>query len=151
MEEVASSTNLQVRDTFSRLLRYLRPLFHLHETPTPKRTQYEGCGTPPCGVIAPDWLQSPLPELDLSPINGIGASPERLVIAVQKLKPFLPTGYELLAHGDLEITGQLPIDAGGFADVWAGEWNGTLVAIKSYRCYSSSNCLPVYLVSGNTT
>jgi hypothetical protein len=72
---------------------------------------------------------------------------EHLVDVVHNLKPFLPNGCEMLGQGDLKITGSHPIGAGGFADIWVGKrGNGTKVAIKSYRYYSSSNCLPIYSV-----
>ena len=88
------------------------------------------------------------PEIDLSSLNNPGTPPEHLVDAVQNLGPFLPTGCELLGQGDLKIVGSSPVDAGGFADIWVGEMDdGTKVAIKSYRYYSSSSCLPTYLVS----
>lgn len=75
-------------------------------------------------------------------------NPEHLVGAVHNLKPFLPSGCEILGHGDLKITGSRPVDAGGFADIWVGERDdGTKVAIKSHRCYSSSSCSPIYSVS----
>ena len=77
-----------------------------------------------------------------------GTLPEELVDAVHHLKPFLPIGCEFLGQDDLKIVGPYPIDAGGLADVWAGEkTDGTRLAIKSHRCYSSSSHLPVYLVS----
>jgi len=78
--------------------------------------------------------------------------PEHLIDAVRNLKPFLPIGYGMLGQGDLKILGSYPVDASGFADVWIGELNdGTAVAIKSLRYYSSSSRLPVYLVSGSAT
>jgi len=53
-----------------------------------------------------------------------------------------------MGQGDLKVTGSRPIDAGGFADIWVGERDdGTKVAIKSQRYYSSSSCLPIYSVS----
>jgi len=88
------------------------------------------------------------PEINFSLANNTGTPPEHLVDAVRNLRPFLPIGCELLGEGDLKFVGSTPIDAGGFADVWVGErGDGTKAAIKSYRYYSSSSCLPTYLVS----
>ena len=103
---------------------------------------------PSCTVDTLDHSLSLPPEIDLSPMNNPGTPPEHLVDAVRNLGPFLPAGCELLGQGDLKIIGSCPIDAGGFADIWVGERDdGTKVAIKSYRYYSSSSCLPIYLVS----
>lgn len=87
------------------------------------------------------------PELDFSPMGNPGASPESLVDAVWNLKLSLSNRCRLLEQKDLKIVGICPIDAGGFADVWVGEVNGTTAAVKSYRCYTSSTCLPTFLVS----
>ncbi|KAF9646912.1 kinase-like protein [Thelephora ganbajun] len=79
-------------------------------------------------------------------MNDPGTPPEQLVDAVRNLSPFLLNGSEMLGQEDLKITGPHPINAGGFANVWVGERNdGTTVAIKSYRYYASSSCLPIYL------
>jgi hypothetical protein len=96
----------------------------------------------------PDQSQFLPPEIELSPMSDPGTPPEHIVDIVHKLKPFLPSGCGLLGQGDLKITGLCPIDVGGFAEVWVGETNdGTRVAIKVHRYYSSSSCLPVCLVS----
>lgn len=135
--------------TFSRLLVHLRLLFHPQGTSPPRGAQHEWCDEPSCTTCLPDQSQSLPPEINLSPMINPGAPPEHLVNAVEDLKSFLPVGCDLLGQGDLKIIGSRPIDAGGFADVWLGEMNdGTVVAIKSHRYYSSSSCLPMYLVSG---
>ena len=140
--------SFHARDAFPRLLVYLHLLFHLRGTPTSRDAHHDRCDMPSCTVDALDHSLSLPPEIDLSPMNSPGIPPEHLVDAVRNLGPFLPTGCELLGQGDLKITGSGPIDAGGFADIWVGERDdGTKVAIKSYRYYSSSTCLPTYLVS----
>ncbi|KAF9646932.1 kinase-like protein [Thelephora ganbajun] len=99
-----------------------------------------------CDVDAPDKPQSLPSEIVLSPMYNPGTPPEYLVDAVWHLKPFLPVGCGLLGQRDLKIVGSCPVDAGGFSDLWVGERNdGTVVAVKSYRYYSSSSCLPIYL------
>jgi len=139
---------LYARDTFSRLLLYIRLSFHSRQTSPSRSTQREWCSVPSCAVDTPDQSQSLPPEIDLSPFTDPGTPPEHLVDAVRRLEPSLPIGCELLGHGDLKIVGSHPIDAGRFADVWVGEMNdGTTVAIKSLRYYSSSSCLPICLVS----
>ena len=139
---------LHTRDIFPRLLIYLRLLFHLQGTPPSRDAQHDRCGISSRVVDPLDHSLSLPSEIDLSSLNNPGTPPEHLVDAVQNLGPFLPIGCELLGQGDLKIVGSSPVDAGGFADVWVGEMDdGTKVAIKSYRYYSSSSCLPTYLVS----
>jgi len=136
------------RDIFPRLLMYLRLLFHPQGTPPFRDAQHDRCGMTSRAVDPLGHLLSLLSEIDLSSLSDPGTPPEHLVDAVRNLGPFLPTGCELLGQGDLKIVGSTPVDAGGFADIWAGERDdGTKVAIKSYRYYSSSSCLPTYLVS----
>lgn len=143
-----ASKNLprRLRSTFSRILKYPPLLFHPHWN-SPRGVQHEPYGVSSCDIFEVGRLQSLQQELDLSLMNDLTTSPERLVHAVQSLKPFLPTGCELLGQGDLNIMGSRPVDAGGFADVWVGERNGVTVAIKSYRYYASSGRLHIYLVS----
>ena len=73
---------------------------------------------------------------------------EHLVELVGHLRLLLPGGCEWLGQGALEVVGEHPVGAGGVADVWVGKMGGRKVAIKVYRCYSSSNYLPTYVVSG---
>ena len=80
-------------------------------------------------------------------MSNPGTPPNSLVSCVRHLEEFLPDGCQLLGPDDLKITGSVPVDAGGLADVWIGEKNGTTVAIKSFRYYVSQSPLPVYLVS----
>ena len=136
-----------VGEAFPRLLLYLRLLFHPRGT-SPTGVQHEQCGMSSHAVDVLDYSLSLPSEVDLSSMANPGTPPEHLVDAVRNLGPFLPIECELLGQGDLKIVGSHPIDAGGFADVWVGEmYDGTKVAIKSHRHYSSSSCLPVYLVS----
>jgi len=142
---VSNCLPFYARSAVSRFPLYPRSPFHPHGTPPSRGGRHERCGF---SCVVDTQYQSLPPEIDLSPMNNPGTPPETLIDAVRNLKPFLPSGYELLGQGDLKITSSYPIDAGGFADVWVGEMNdGTTVAIKSHRYYSSSSCLPVYLVS----
>lgn len=59
----------------------------------------------------------------------------------------LPAGYERLEQEVLEIVGRFPASAGGTADVLEGRIGDRRVAIKSYRCYLSSDRLLTYVVS----
>ena len=70
-----------------------------------------------------------------------------LVDPVGLLWSFLPPGCRRLGQQDLNIVGTYPIDAGGFADVWAGEMGDQRVAIKSYRHCESTGCALVCMVS----
>jgi hypothetical protein len=51
-----------------------------------------------------------------------------------------------LQQGALEVVEEFPIDGGSVADVLVGMMGNHKVAIKSYRCYSSSDRLPTYVV-----
>lgn len=130
-----------------RSLSYLYRLFHPHETLPLGCVQHDGSEIHLCIAEEPVQLESLLPDIDLSTIANPIALPEDLVDAVRDLKPFLPIGCEFLGPGDVTIVGTRPINADGFADVWAGKRNnGTVVAIKSHRYHSSSSCLPIYSV-----
>ena len=124
------------------------PLSNLHGTSFPRGGMRTPCAAASQTISMPDELQSLPPGIDLSPIYNPVTSSQLLVDTVQRSEPFLPAGCELLREEDVEVIGPYPIDAGGHADVWVGRRNdGTMVAIKSHRCYSSSSCLPVFLVS----
>ena len=139
---------LRAKDALPRLFIHLHLLFYPQGTHPSRSTQHDQCGMLSGTADGLDHSLSLPPEIDLSPVNNTGTPPEHLVDAVRNLRPFLPTGCELLGEGDLKVVGSSPIDAGGFADVWVGERDdGTKVAIKLYRYYSSSSCLPTYLVS----
>ena len=136
------------RDNFSRLLVYLRLLVHPQGASPSRGVQDERRGMVSQTAGALDHSLSFPPEVDLSAITDPGTPPEYLVAAVWNLQPLLPIDCEMFGQDDLCIVGSHPIDAGGFADVRVGKMNdGTTVAIKSYRYYSSSSCLPVYMVS----
>ena len=132
------------RCPLSRLLKNLRLPLHLHWGFPSRRAPHKQCNAPAHSLR---FLSQ---ELDFLPSNDHSTPPKSLVDAVRNLKRSLPTGCELLGQGDLEIIGPLPIAAGGSADVWIGERNGTTVVVKAYRYYASSSCLPVYLVSGES-
>ena len=127
---------------------HLCRLSHSHEVSPPRDEHNDGSNTQPRPAEAPVQLESLSLEIDSSPTDNSGTPPENLADAIRRLKPFLPAGCKLLGQGDLKVVGSRPIDAGGFADIWAGEMNdGTAVVIKSPRCHSSSSCLPAYSVS----
>ena len=137
-----------IREAFPRLLLHLRLSFHPQRIPPLTGAQHERCDVPSHAADILDHSLSLPSEVDLSSMNNSGIPPKHLVDTVHSLGPFLPIDCELLGQGDLKIIGSHPIDAGGFADIWVGErCDGTKVAIKSHRHYSSSSCLPVYLVS----
>ena len=134
-------------DAVPRLLLYLRMLFRPKGTPS-RGTRHDQYPMPSRAVNASDHSPSLPPEINLSPTNNSSTSSEHFVDAVHSLRSFLPDECEMLGQGDLKIFSSCPINAGGFTDVWVGERDdGTKVAIKSYRYYSSSSCLPIYLVS----
>jgi hypothetical protein len=55
--------------------------------------------------------------IDYSPTVDI----DTLINMAGRLRPSLPANCLWLGEGDLEVVGVPPIDAGGFADAWAGE------------------------------
>ena len=123
---------LRPKDSFSRLLTSIRLLFH-------PRALLEGVDASTSRTISvPDQLL---------PIDS-GMLYEHLVDLVHHLQSLLPGSCEWLEQGALEFVGEHPVDAGGVADIWVGEMdNRRKVAIKAYRCYSSSNNFPTYVVS----
>ena len=150
MSTVMSSKHLppHLGEAFPRLLLDFRLFLHPQRIPPLTGAHHEWYDVPSRAVDVLDHLLSLSSEVDLSSMANPGTPPDHLVDAVHNLGPFLPIECELLGHGDLKIVGPHPINAGGFADVWIGErCDGTKVAIKSHRHYSSSSCLPVYLVS----
>lgn len=124
-----------------------RSSFYIDRNPPPRIPQHESSDTGSWDVAAlASQLQALQLGIDSSLTSNPSTPPEHRII--QHLKPFLPVECELLGQGDVKIVGSFPIDAGGFADVWVGERNdGTVVAIKSHRYYSSSSWLPMYFVS----
>lgn len=89
----------------------------------------------------PPEIRRPLPRLDP------GLLCEHLVDLVYHLQSLVPTNCRWLKEGALEFVGERPVDAGGIADVWIGMMGGRKVAIKSYRCNSSSDYMPIYVVN----
>jgi hypothetical protein len=139
---------LRAGDAFLRLLLYPALFFRGQGASHSRDTHHGLYRMPSLSVDSLDHSLSLLPEVDLSPMNDPSTPSEDLVDAVHNLKPFLPSGCEIMGQGDLKIAGSGPINAGGFADIWVGKRDdGTKVAIKSYRHYSSSSSLPIYLVS----
>jgi len=66
---------------------------------------------------------------------------------IHHLQELFPAGFQWLDQGVIEIVGDFPIDGGGAAEVWVGMMGKRKVAVKSYRYYSASDCLPNYAVS----
>ena len=138
-----------ITNNFSRLLKHLALLFRLRRTSSPPGGVQREQGNLPYPYVLPlnQPQQSLVQGLDLSFIKSLGTPPKCLTDVVWNLEPFLPDGCELLGRRDLTITGPHPISAGGAANVWMGEKNGAVVAVKSLRYYASSNGLDAHLVS----
>lgn len=60
----------------------------------------------------------------------------------QQLRPLLPPTCNWLSSSDVCIIDTTPFSSGGFAEVWKGSVQGLIVAIKSLRCYSSTEIDP---------
>ena len=123
-----------------------RLLASLHLVSHPKASA-GWAGVPSRIATKPDQSEPSQPEVDRTLPIDTGALHEHLIDLVSHLPPLLPESCEWLEQGALEIVGGRPVDAGGVADVWAGMMGNRKVAIKSYRCHSSSDYLPNYVVS----
>ena len=87
--------------------------------------------------------QSESSPTDCSPTTDIGI----FLDMAGRLRPSLPADCLWLGQEDAKVIGTHPIDAGGFADVWAGEMGDRKIAIKSYRCHASADYAQIYWVS----
>ena len=65
----------------------------------------------------------------------------------QKLRPSSSSVPQLLTMDDVQIVGEQPVGAGGFANIWRGSLDSRQVAVKSYRRYLSFDLSRVCLVS----
>jgi len=135
-------SSLRPNDQFSRLLTSLRLISYPTASPG-------GVDAPSSTANGPSQLGSFPPEqaYQFFPIDR-GTSCEHLVDPAHHLQLLLPDSCEWLESGTLEVLGEHPVDAGTVADVWIGKMGDRKVAIKVYRCYSSSNCSATYVVSG---
>lgn len=82
----------------------------------------------------------PTPDTD-----GITLSQQYARMA-QELLPSLLSLYQLLNPHDVKLTGERPIAAGGFTDIWEAIYFGRKVVLKSYRCYISFDVAHVIAV-----
>ena len=67
----------------------------------------------------------------------------------QDRRSSLPYACHWLGPEDIEIVGERPMGAGGFADIWEGTHNGRKIVLKSYRCYISFDAAQVVAVRCN--
>ena len=63
---------------------------------------------------------------------------EEFAQAVEALRPLMPPSCCIFGLRDIQLIDHRPFAAGGFADIWGAEFHGRKVALKSYRCYTSS-------------
>ena len=71
---------------------------------------------------------------------------DTLINLAGRLRPFLLSSSRWFGQEDLKVVGTFPIGAGGFADVWDGKVGDRRVAVKSYRSYTSADCMLTYKV-----
>ena len=97
-------------------------------------------------------LHHPLPlckhedkGLPISDPDGVTLSQQYARMA-QELLPSLLFRYQLLNPHDVNLMGECPIAAGGFADIWEATYAGRKVVLKSYRCYISFDVAQVIAV-----
>jgi len=86
---------------------------------------------------------SPTPDLDDAP------SPKSHGQAAQGIRSSLPSTRRWLGPEDINLVGEHPIAAGGFADIYEATHNGCKVVLKSYRCYESFDIARVIAVPCN--
>jgi hypothetical protein len=87
------------------------------------------------------------PGIDESPPVDPATLRACFLYSVLHLQVLLLNGCGWMKQGAVEIVGAHPVDAGGFADIWIGIMGDRTVAIKSHRCYLSSDNLPAHVVS----
>ena len=78
-----------------------------------------------------------LSPLDPPPIPTIDKDLQydRYSEAVRRLRPLFPLTCTFLEPDDVKMVGDIPIGAGGSADIWEGTIYGGSIFQKSYRCY----------------
>ena len=100
-------------------------------------------GTENVGESTQDPNSSPAPgSNDMLPSS-------RYVESAQDLLPSLTSFCLRPSPEGINVVGNYPISAGGFADIWKGTLDGRRVALKSYRCYMSSDVDEVITVGRN--
>ena len=125
--------------SISRLLAYLLLILRLDSRPE------EGNLSP---YTNRDQSSSSTPEIYQGiPPTNTGARWESLVELVSRLQPLLPSDREWLKEGTIKPAGDLPVNAGGVADILVGMRGNHKVAVKRYRTFSSSDYLPTYAAS----
>ena len=72
--------------------------------------------------------------------------PRRYIQMAQDLRPSLPPTCHWLDPEDIQLVGELPIGAGGFADIYEVIYGGRRAVLKSYRCYISFDVAQVVAV-----
>jgi len=87
----------------------------------------------------------PTPDLD----DRNAPFPQRHGQAAQNLRSSLPSTCRWLGPEDINLVGEHPIAAGGFADIYEATHNGCKVVLKSYRCYESFDIASVVAVPCN--
>lgn len=97
------------------------------------------------GVDEPDQPESS--ELELSLQTDPEVLRGDLLDLSLRLQVLLHSIWQWMKQEALEVDGPFPVVAGRSADFWRGRMGELEVAIKSYRSYSSSDCLLTYVVS----
>ena len=132
---------VRLKDLSSRLLTSLRLIFR-------PKASLEVSGSPSRTTGVPYRPEPFPPEVDQPLSVDPGTVCEHLVDLVRPLQSLLPGSCEWLEQRALDVVGEYLVDAGRVADIWVGKMGNRKVAIKAYRCYSSSNYLSIYAVSG---
>lgn len=97
---------------------------------------------PPPPALPPAVHNPPLPDDDILSQCYFGPA--------QKLRPTSSSIPHMLTRDDVQMVGERPVGAGGFADIWRGTLDTRQVAVKSYRRYLSFDLSRVRLVGLRT-
>ena len=81
--------------------------------------------------------------------NGLSL-PQHYARMAQDLQPSLSSSCRWLSPKDVDLVGEHPIAAGGFANILEAKYGGRKVVLKSYRCYVSFDVAQVIAVRCNS-
>lgn len=146
---LSNPTSSHPRDSFYHVLAHLCCLFHPNHTCHSRSGHGGECNfVKRATQLAAQW-ESPPPDVDLSSVTDPNASSAHLVDSVWCLiRPFIPINCQLFGGNDWKIARSYPDGGGGYAEIWVCKGNdGSTAVVKSFRRHSSSNHLPIFLVS----
>ena len=94
-------------------------------------------------VPVPQWAtnrdpsSASSPTASTLPTEATQNEPQCFHSPAQRLQQHFPPSLNWLGSGDVQILDTTAVSSGSFSEVWRGLLQGQLVAVKSFRCYSS--------------